>query len=84
MSSGMLPGEKEVVPISPIFTGGDEQRFGNYGLISLTSEVVKLLEREIKGDLMAYLSKTCSISDRQQGSTVGRSCLSNVLIARKK
>ena len=84
LSSGVLPDEWKVALISPIYKGGDKQRPENYRPISLTSVVVKLLERKIKEELVAYLSTTGFISDRQHGFTAGRSCLSNLLTAREE
>ena len=83
LSLGVLPDDWKVALISPIYKGGDKHKPVNYRPISLTSVVVKLLERRIKEELVSFLSAASRISNRQHGFTAGRSCLSNLLIAKE-
>ncbi len=48
--------------------------------MSLTSIVCKLFERILKKALLYFLSETWSISPRQHGLLLRRSCLSNLLV----
>ena len=51
----------------------------NYRPISLTSQVVKVLESLLRDDILKFLLNHRALSEHQHGFLFGRSCLTNVL-----
>ena len=56
---------------------------GNYGLVSLTCIMWKIMERRIKNDLTDHLAECSVINNSQHDFTKGRSCLTNLLFLEK-
>ena len=65
--------------IVPIYKGGDRSLAKNYRPISLTSTIMKVLERIIRKQLVDFLSDHNYFNPNQHGSRHGRSCLSALL-----
>ena len=65
--------------VIPIFKGGDKLEAKNYRPVSLTSHIIKLMERIIKTEIMNYLESNCLINGIQHGFRAGRSTVSDLL-----
>ena len=52
---------------------------GNYRPVSLTSLVVKVLEKLLKGHIEKHLDENRILNDSQHGFRKGRSCQTNLL-----
>ena len=65
--------------VVPIFKKGDKELVDNYRPISLTSVVVRILEKAIKHELVEFLNRYKLIVRSQHGFTNKKSCLTNLL-----
>ena len=65
--------------VVPICKGGDRSLAKNYRPISLTSTIMKVLERIIRKQLVDFLSDHNYFNPNQHGFSHGRSCLSALL-----
>ncbi|XP_069169369.1 uncharacterized protein [Procambarus clarkii] len=65
--------------IVPIYKSGSREDPLNYRPVSLTSVIVKVLEKLIKTKWVEHLERNDIISDRQYGFRSGRSCVPNLL-----
>jgi len=75
-----IPDDWKDANVVPIFKKGNKSEVENYRPISLTSNVVKVMEKIIKGRIHEFLRNNNLISDDQHGFREGRSCLSNLLL----
>ena len=80
---GVLPRDWKDAIVTPIHKGGPRYCPSNYRPISLTSTLIKILERLIKKAIMAYLENSNLLSRAQHGFRSNLSCLSNLLTARE-
>ena len=64
--------------IVPIFKGGD-RTLPYFRLISLTSILLKVLEKIVKRQVVSFLSANSLLNPTQHGFREGRSCLSALL-----
>nr|CAH8845910.1 unnamed protein product [Trichobilharzia regenti] len=83
LQNGVLPRDWKDAIVTPIHKGGSRQSPSNYRPISLTSTLIKTLERIIKKSIMAYLENSSLLSGAQHGFRRNLSCLSNLLTARE-
>ena len=67
LNQGKLPQKWKMANIVPIFKKGDTEDPLNYRPVSLTSIVVKLLERIIRAKWESHLERYSLITDRQFG-----------------
>ena len=81
LSSGKLPLDWTSANIVPIHKKGDKQLTANYHPISLTSIVVKIMERIIHRQLVCALEEHNLLSDCQFGFRHKRSTVSLLLQA---
>ena len=58
---------------------GSKGDLGNYRPVSLTSLVVKVLEKLLKGHIEKHLDENRILNDSQHGFRKGRSCQTNLL-----
>ena len=65
--------------IVPVYKGGGASIPSNYRPISLTSIMMKILERVIRKQIIAFMTKRCVFNPSQHGFREGRSCLSALL-----
>jgi hypothetical protein len=65
--------------VASIFKKGSRKKPENYRPVSLTSVVVKMLERIVRNKLVQHLKENGLIGDSQYGFMSGRSCELNLL-----
>ncbi|MCP4459038.1 MAG: hypothetical protein GY816_13600, partial [Cytophagales bacterium] len=76
-SSGILPSEWKLAHIVPVHKKGSKSDVQNYRPISLTSIVVKVMERIVRDELMARCSGL--IDSRQHGFLPQKSCSTQLI-----
>ena len=81
LSTGTLPNDWVTANIVPVFKKGDKHFSSNYRPISLTSVVVKVMERIIHRQLMTALETNHLISNYQHGFRHQRSTVTLLLTA---
>ena len=79
LQSGETPDDWRKANITPIFKKGDRNDPANYRPVSLTSQVCKVMESIIRGQLFEHLKSKNLLSEEQHGFREGRSCLTNLL-----
>ena len=79
LSRGNIPTDWKVANVVPIFKSGKNNLADNYRPISLTSVVVKTLERLIHKHIMKYLTDFQLLKDNQHGFRPSRSCVTQLL-----
>ena len=78
---GTLPKDWTSANVVPVFKKGDCRIAANYRPISLTSIVVKIMERIICKQLITALEQSAHLSDTQFGFRANRSTVSLLLSA---
>ncbi|CAI2726681.1 unnamed protein product [Schistosoma spindalis] len=78
-----LPRDWKDAIISPVYKAGSRDLVSNYRAVSLTSAVVKLMEKIIRISVINYVERHNLFSREQHGFRRGLSCLTNLLIARE-
>ena len=79
MDEGRLPEDWKKAKVTPIHKKGSKKLAGNYRLISLTSQVCKVLERIVREHLTNHLDEHNLITPRQHGFVKNKSCQTNLL-----
>ena len=79
IQSGSLPQDWRDAYVSPIHKKGSRTKSGNYRPVSLTSQIVKLLERVFQDRLLKNISQNKTISCHQHGFQSKCSCISQLL-----
>ena len=79
LSSGNLPSEWKVANVVPIHKSRDRVLATNYRPVSLTSIVVRSLERLIHKHIMVFLTDQSLLCDNQHGFRKYHSCLTQLL-----
>ena len=79
LQEGVVPSLWKYANVTPIFKKGNKSDPGNYRPISLTSVVVKILERILRDKITSFLENHKLILDTQHGFRNNRSCLTNLL-----
>ena len=79
LSSGVIDPSLKGAAIVPVFKSGDRTAPSNYRPISLTSVIIKVLERIIRKQIVAFLISKGYLNPTQHGFREGRSCLSALL-----
>jgi len=79
ISCGFIPTFLKRAAITPVFKSGDKALPKNYRPISLTSIIIKILERIIRKQVFSFLTEKGCLNDSQHGFRSGRSCLSALL-----
>ena len=65
--------------IAPIYNGGDKRRRKTYRPVSLTSHIIRLVERAIAKRNVEHLEGENLYNDGQHGSRQGRLCLTQLV-----
>ena len=79
MSTGKLPQDWTTANVVPVFKKGDPRLTSNYRPISLTSIIVKVMERIIRCQIGSALSSNSRLNDFQHGFCPCRSTISLLL-----
>ena len=79
IKTGVLPEDWKLANITPVFKKGSRKLVSNYRPISLTSLIVKVLEKLIRGWIQTHLDHNEILRGTQHGFRSGRSCLTNLL-----
>ena len=79
LGSAILPLDWKDATVTPIHKGGDRDEASNYRPVSLTSVVLKVLERIIRDAIAEHYSNYKMLSANQHGFVRRRSCLTNLI-----
>ena len=79
LQSGTLPVEWKSAHVIPIFKKGQKDLVKNYRPISLTSLLVKTLERLIYNRIFGFIESNNLLSSHQYGFRPGYSCTSQLI-----
>ena len=79
LQKGETPDDWRKANVTPIFKKGDRNDPANYRPVSLTSQVCKVMESIIRGQVFEHLKNKNLLSEEQHGFREGRSCLTNLL-----
>ena len=74
-----LPQDWKIAQVVPIHKGGNREDVNNYRPVSLTSVLLKVMERIVSRQMTSYLSDWALISPNQHGFFRRRSCTTNLL-----
>ena len=76
---GFIPASFKRAAITPVFKSGIKTSPCNYRPISLTSTIIKVFERIVSKQVVAFLTRRGHLNNTQHGFRSGRSCLSALL-----
>ena len=79
MDSGNIPSILKMAYVTPIHKGESRSDPANFRPVSLTSHLVKTMERLVRKGLVSYLERNKLMDETQHGSRSGRSTLSQLL-----
>ena len=79
LTHGFIPSSLKRAAITPVFQSGTKTSPSNYMPISLTSTIIKVFERIIKKQVVAFMNRQGHLNNTQHGFRSGRSCLSVLL-----
>ena len=79
LESSIVPSELKRANVTAVFKKGDKSSSSNYGPISLTSQVCKILESIVGNCILEYVKKYKLIKESQHGFVKNRSCRTNLL-----
>ena len=79
LCTGEIPTKLKFGKIIPIFKGGDRCLPSNYRPVTLTSHLIKVIEKIIVKKMVEYMSEACLFNRHQHGFRTGRSCLSQLI-----
>ena len=79
LNEGSLPLDWRIAIVTAIFKKGDRKKASNYRPISLTSQVVKILETIVRSKMIDFIIENNYLSKSQHGFVPCRSCLTNLL-----
>ena len=79
LESGNIPGILKLAFVTPIHKGDSRSDPANFRPVSLTSHLIKTLERVVRKELVSYLENNQLMDVNQHGSRAGKSTLSQLL-----
>ena len=79
LTHGFIPPSLKRAAITPVFKSGTKTSPSNYRPISLTSTIIKVFERIIRKQVVAFMNRQGHLNNTQHGFRSGRSCLSALL-----
>ena len=79
LSEGVLPNSWKISHVIPIFKGGKRSCASNYGPVSLTCIICKMLESLIWDTIFKHLIDNNLLVECQHGFIQGRSCVTQLL-----
>jgi len=81
LDAGEIPTVWKLADIVPVFKKDDYKLPSNYGPVSLTRLIYKLLESVIRDKVFEYLFRNNLLSNQQHGFVPRRSCVTQLLTA---
>ena len=79
LDTGDIPSILKLAHVIPLHKGGSRSEPSNFRPVSLTSHLIKTMERVIRVSLVSYLEYHAMMDSSQHGSRTGRSTLSQLL-----
>ena len=79
LTHGFIPSSLKRAAITPVFKSGTKTSPSNYRPISLTSTIIKVFERIIRKQVIAFMNRQGHLNNTQHGFRSSRSCLSALL-----
>ena len=79
LDSGEIPESLKFATIAPLHKGGCKAQPKNYRPVALTSHIIKIFERVLRGRISQFLEMNDLHNPGQHGFRAGRSCLSQLL-----
>ena len=79
MHEASVPSLLKWAAVVPIYKGGDRSDPSNYRPVSLTPILIKIMEKTVCEEMVAFLSENNLFNPNQHGFMKGRSCLSALL-----
>ena len=77
--TGIIPDILKLALVSPIHKGGSRTESSQYRPISLTSHIIKVMERIPRKQIVGFLEQNEMMDPKQHGSRAKRSCLSQLI-----
>ena len=78
-ATGLVPQVLKEQYVAPVFKKGEKTDPANYRPVALTSHLIKIYERIVRKQIVAFLEENNSLSSTQHGFRQGRSCLTQLL-----
>ena len=79
LKKGKLPCDRKCANVTPVYKKGEKELVTNYRAISLTSLVVKTMEKLVTNHILSYLEDHTLLSPHQYGFRAGLSCTSQLI-----
>ena len=79
LDTGNIPKLLKSAHVIPVHKGGSRGAPKNYRPIALTSHLIKVFEKVLRGNIVAFMEKYGLFNSSQHGFRFGRSCLSQLL-----
>lgn len=79
LDSGEVPEMFKLQTIIPLFKKGSKALAENYRPVSLTSHLIKLIERVLRKKIIKHIEENNLLSENQHAFRAGRSCLTQLL-----
>ena len=79
LNTSTVPKSWKSATITPLFKTDDRSSAENYRPISITSQVIKILEKIVRNKLMDHLIGNEILSKDQHGFCLSKSCMTNLL-----
>ena len=76
LTHGFIPPSLKRAAITPVFKSGTKTSPSNYRPISLNSTIIKVFERIIRKQVVAFMNRQDHLNNTQHGFRSDRSCLS--------
>ena len=79
LDTGEIPNMLKLQTIIPLFKKGSKALAENYRPVSLTSHLIKLIERVLRKKVIKHIEENNLLSENQHAFRAGRSCLTQLL-----
>ena len=79
LDDGKVPKSFKRSCITPIFKSGNKGHAVNYRPVGLTSQLSKIFEKIVRGQMLDFFEKNNVLNNTQHGFRKGRSCLSQLI-----
>jgi len=79
LDTSCVPRDWPTAVVSPLFKKGRRSEPENYRPVSLTSQIIKVIESVLRDEIVKHLDKFTLIKQSKHGFRQGYSCVSNLL-----